>query len=224
MPRQHGGTSFFTSKASTAADMQASYMGDILQLAATRWRNQAGTAGTLGAMMSDIQVLDAAAARARLGELAEILADAVNHGASVSFVLPFTLDDATAYWNKVVSAVERRDTILVGAFAANELVGTAQLQLAMPPNQPHRAEVAKVIVHSRARGQGIGRALMLGLERIAIAEKRTLLVLDTVTGSIAEKLYRSIGYTLVGTIPGYALLPDNERLASTSIFYKQLSR
>lgn len=174
-------------------------------------------------MISDTRELDAAAARARLGDLAAILVDAVHHGASVSFVLPFSVEDATAYWQKIVSGLERRDLILFGAFAGDRLVGTAQLHLAMPPNQPHRAEVAKVIVHSQARGQGVGRALMLAIERIAVRERRTLLMLDTLPGSIAAKLYLSVGYTIAGTIPGYALLPDGKELAATSIFYKQLT-
>ncbi|MEO5576658.1 MAG: GNAT family N-acetyltransferase, partial [Gaiellaceae bacterium] len=107
------------------------------------------------------------------------------------------------------------------AFAADELVGTVQVILAMPPNQPHRAEIAKLLVHSSARGRGIARRLMAQAEIEAGAEGKTLLVLDAVTGGDAARLYDRLGWTTVGVVPNYALYPDG-RLCDTTVFWKAL--
>lgn len=134
---------------------------------------------------------------------------------------PFLLSDAIAYWENILPAVAHGHTILLAALVEDRAVGTVQLSLATPPNQPHRADVTKLLVHRQARRRGIGRAMMQHLEQVALCQRRTLLTLDTLTGSIAEKLYLSLGYVLVGTIPEYACLP-NGLLGHTSIFYKQL--
>ena len=171
----------------------------------------------------DIFEMDHARARRYHEELSALLVDAVAHGASVSFLSPFSMDEARSYWSGVIARLERRELFLLGAADATGLVGTTQLHVNLPPNQPHRAEVAKVIVHSRARRQGIARKLMLHVERIALREGRTLLVLDTLPDSVAAVLYQDLGYSKVGVIPGFALRPTGE-MADTAIFFKQLAR
>jgi GNAT superfamily N-acetyltransferase len=157
--------------------------------------------------------------------LAEVLHAVVHGGAGVSFFVPFSLDDARAFWiDKVLPAVRACTRRVVVARCAGRIVGTVQLDLAVPPNQRHRAEVAKLLVHPDARRRGVARALMIALEAIAQAEGRTLLTLDTVTGSHAEPLYLSLGYVAVGSIPRYArgsLTPD---LEAATIMYKELDQ
>jgi ribosomal protein S18 acetylase RimI-like enzyme len=111
--------------------------------------------------------------------------------------------------------------MILGAFADGELVGTVQVVAAWPPNQPHRADIAKLLVHRKARRRGIAELLMAEAEREALAAGKTLLVLDTVTGDAAERLYERLGYARVGVIPNYALYPDG-RPCATTFFYKQL--
>ncbi len=165
--------------------------------------------------------IEIAQAKARLPELSNILLDAVDSGASVSFMMPFTLTDAMIYWQSILPAVADGRTILLVALIEDRAVGTVQLGLATPPNQPHRADVAKLLVHRQVRRRGIGRALMEHLESIALLQSRTLLSLDTLAGGVVEQFYVSLGYILVGTIPKYACLPHG-LLGDTSIFYKQL--
>src|SRR4029077_10464031 len=129
-------------------------------------------------MSVEILVPNAEAAGAALGELADVLADCVAGGASVSFMLPFGRDDAAAYFEKVIASVARDETVLVAARLNGRIVGTVQLGLDMPPNQPHRADIRKLLVHRSARNHGIGAALMAGAEAEAKARGRTLLVLD----------------------------------------------
>ncbi len=158
-----------------------------------------------------------------LDELADVLHAVVNAGAGVSFVVPFSRSDARAFWS---------DTVLPGVFSGRRLVvvarldgrivGTVQLDLATPPNQPHRAEVVKLLVHPGARRLGLARALMVALEDAARAAGRTLLTLDTVTGGNAEALYASLGWVRVGVIPGYARGSTTEELDATTLFYKQV--
>ena len=167
-------------------------------------------------------VLDVEALRDRIGQLAEVLVDAVAGGASVSFVQPFGAAEAVAYWRQVLAPVESGAIVLLAAVEADRVIGTVQLQLATPPNQPHRAEVAKLLVHSAWRGRGIAGRLMAALEREALARGRTLLTLDTLAGGTADRLYRCLGWTRVGVIPGYALLPEGGRLGDTAIFWKRL--
>lgn len=166
--------------------------------------------------------LGVAEAESRLPELAEILLDAVAGGASVSFMSSFSHSEAVTYWSGIVSQLARGETVLLAALVDDRAVGTVQLHLGTPPNQNHRADVAKLLVHRSARRQGMARALMQHLEAVARQHDRTLLTLDTMTGSGAEQLYLSLGYVLVGVIPDYACFPDGE-LGDTSFFYKQLS-
>lgn len=156
--------------------------------------------------------------------LGDVLHAVVHTGAGVSFVVPFSRDEARAFWlDKVLPGVRARTRRVLVARWGARIVGTVQLDLAVPPNQQHRAEVAKLLVHPDARRRGIARALMVALERTARSEGRTLLTLDTWTGSSAEQLYRSLGYVTVGVIPRYArgsLTPD---LEGTTIMYKELA-
>jgi ribosomal protein S18 acetylase RimI-like enzyme len=156
--------------------------------------------------------------------LGEVLRACVHAGASVSFILPFSQEDANAFWrNKVYPAVESGQCRVVVARSAGNIVGTVQLDLATPPNQPHRAEVRKLLVHPKARRQGIARALMLVVEEQARQAQRDLLTLDTTTGGFAESLYRSLGYQTVGVIPRYSLRIDSPELDPTTVMYKILS-
>jgi len=156
--------------------------------------------------------------------LGEVLHAVVHGGAGVSFFVPFSLDDARAFWReKVLPGVRARTRRVVVARWGARIVGTVQLDFALPPNQQHRAEVAKLLVHPAARRRGVARTLMLALEAIAQSEGRTLLTLDTVTGSNAEPLYRSLGYVTVGVIPRYARASLTPDLESTTIMYKELA-
>lgn len=158
-----------------------------------------------------------------LDMLSEVLHSVVYDGAGVSFVVPFSIDDARAFWrDKVLPAVRTRTRHVLVARSGGDIVGTVQLDVATPPNQPHRGEVAKLLVHPRARRRGIARALMLAIEAVAQIEGRTLLTLDTWTGSVAERLYCSLGYTTVGVIPRFARGSTTNELAPTTIMYKEL--
>ena len=165
--------------------------------------------------------LDGDEAREQLTALAEVLLDCVQGNASVSFVLPFTIDDARAFFDKVLADVNRGDRILLGAFHDGRLVGTVQVVLTMPPNQRHRADVAKLLVLRSARGAGVGKALMAAAEDESREEGKTLLVLDTATGGDAEHLYERTGWVKVGIIPEFARYPDGTWGGST-IFWKKL--
>ena len=167
----------------------------------------------------EIRRLDAAAARAELDGLGAVLADCVEGGASVRYMPPFSAEDGRAAFEAVADEVEQGRRVLLAAFAAGELVGTVQVVLAQQPNQPHRAEVAQLLVRRSARRRGIAERLMAHAEEEARGEGRTLLVLDTVTGDAAERLYSRLGWTRVGVIPGYALYPDG-RLCDTTVFWK----
>ncbi len=156
--------------------------------------------------------------------LAEVLRAVVYVGAGVSFVVPFSLDDARAFWiETVLPGVRARTRRVVVARLDGRIVGTVQLDLSVPPNQLHRAEVAKLLVHPTARRRGIARALMVALEATALSAGRTLLTLDTWTGGHAELLYRSLGYVTVGVIPRYARGSLTPELEPTTIMYKELA-
>lgn len=172
-------------------------------------------------MTYQILELPSVVAETRVNELAEILVDAVCSGASVSFMPPFHQEHALHYWQTRLPAIATGDIVLLGAIWESRLVGTVQLELVTPPNQIHRASVAKLLVHRNARGNGIGRALMQQVEQVARSHNRRLLVLDTMAGSVAEALYRSLGYVQVGVIPDYAYFPDGT-IGDTSFFYKSL--
>ena len=173
--------------------------------------------------MIEVRRLDAAGARGELDALAAVLVDCVEGGASVSYMAPFSHVDARTAFEVVATEVAEDSRVLLAAFDDDEVVGTVQINLATPPNQPHRGDVAKLLVRRSARRRGIAAQLMEAAEREALAEGRTLLVLDTVTGDPAERLYERLGWTRVGVIPDYALYPDG-RLCDTTVFYKRLRR
>jgi GNAT superfamily N-acetyltransferase len=173
-------------------------------------------------MSLELRRLDRAAFDAAIPDLAAILADAVAGGASVGFLLPFSSDDAAAWWRSLDGDVARGSVIVIVARLDRRVVGTAQLRLAQLPNARHRAEVAKVLVHRSARRRGIATALMREIERLAVADGRTLLVLDTIADSEAEPLYTKLGWTRAAEIPRYAGMPDGE-LRPTVIFYRDLA-
>jgi len=170
-----------------------------------------------------VDELDADRAERELRALVGLLKDAVDSGASVGYLPPLAQSEGEGYWRGVVEDVRRGSCVLLGAREADgTLVGTAQLLLATRPNGSHRAEVAKVIVHTKARRRGIGRALMLALEARARALGRTTLVLDTRRGDPSEELYTSVGYTLAGVIPRYAQ-SANGALAPSAFYYRVLT-
>ena len=151
-----------------------------------------------------IERLDAQQALAELPGLVALLQDSVNGGASVGYLPPLSDEDATHYWQSIIGEVQAQARILWVARQADLLVGTVQLHLESRPNGRHRAEVQKLLVHTQARRQGVGQALMAALEAAARAVGRSLLVLDTRQGDASELLYAKIGYLKAGTIPGYA--------------------
>jgi GNAT superfamily N-acetyltransferase len=156
--------------------------------------------------------------------LSDILIDCVEGGASVSFMLPIERSTAEAFWRQVAASVMRNERILlVAEDASGTIVGTVQLITALPENQPHRAEVAKMLVHRSARRQGIGARLMAAVDEAARTAGKSVLVLDTVTGGPAEKLYTRAGWQRVGDVPNYALMPDGA-FCGTTFFHKQLAQ
>lgn len=168
-----------------------------------------------------ITQLDEDGAQAAGPALAEILRDSVANGASVGFMDWNTSADFERFWRGIAAEVAAGRILLFVARDESGIVGTAQLHPVGKPNQPHRAEIAKVLVHSRARRRGIGEALMRAAEAAALALGRDLLVLDTDEAGAARRLYNRLGWTEVGTIPRYALMPDGRDCGST-FFYKQL--
>jgi GNAT superfamily N-acetyltransferase len=172
--------------------------------------------------MIEIRRLSAAEGRQFVGALADVLLDCVQGGASVSFMASLSKAEAEAFFAKAVEGVERGERILLAAFVDGDLRGTVQIITATPPNQPHRADVAKLLVHRSARGQGIATRLMEQVEEASRSAGKTLLVLDTVTGGDAERLYMRMGWTKSGIIPKYALFPDG-RFCDTTVFWKELS-
>lgn len=171
-----------------------------------------------------VRALTAAEAEARIPELSGILVDCVEGGASVSFMAPLARETADAFWRTVAEGVAAGTRILLVAEdrESGALVGTVQVIGDMPPNQPHRADVAKMLVRRSARRRGLGAALMRAADDAARAAGKTLLVLDTVTGGDAERLYTGLGWTRVGVIPHYALMPDGSP-CDTTVFYKSLA-
>jgi GNAT superfamily N-acetyltransferase len=157
---------------------------------------------------------------ADIDQLAALLVDCVDGGASVSFMHPLTHERASAFWRRIADDVEAGRKMLFAAVDAGGIVGTVQLILDLPENQPHRADIAKMLVHRRARRRGIGAALMRAAEDGARAAGRTLLVLDTASGD-AERIYRRLGWQLAGVVPDFALWPQGG-LCSTSFYYRKL--
>lgn len=156
-----------------------------------------------------------------LEALGSVLADAVESGAAVSFVSPLSAERASEWWGRTLAAAPARAVVLVARDQAG-IVGTVQLQPAWAPNQPHRAEVVKLLVHRRGRGLGLGRRLMEAVEHEGRAAGFRLLTLDAKRGGVADRLYSKLGWTLVGTIPRYAVDPDGRTLHDTVIYYKEL--
>jgi GNAT superfamily N-acetyltransferase len=169
----------------------------------------------------EIRRLGAVEARRELDGLAAVLVDCVEGGASVSYMAPFSHEQARAAFEAVAAEIERGRRLVLAAFAEGELVGTVQVVLAMPPNQPHRAEIAKLLVHRAARRRGVAEQLMARAEAEARAEGKTLLVLDAVTGDDASRLYARLGWTTVGVVPNFALYPDG-RPCDTTYFWKAI--
>ena len=169
----------------------------------------------------EIRRLDAAGVREHIDGLAAVLFDCVDGGASVGYMAPFSHDVARRVFEEYAAEVESGGRVLLAAFSDGALVGTAQVVFAPHPNQPHRADVARVLVRRSARRRGIAQRLMERAESEARAEGRTLLVLDAVTGGDAERLYQRLGWVEVGVIPNYALYPDG-RPCDTTYFWKAL--
>jgi GNAT superfamily N-acetyltransferase len=159
---------------------------------------------------------------AQLDALENVLMDCVEGGASVSFMAPLTRERAAAFWRGVAQGVSAGHRALLVAEDAQGICGTVQLNFDLPENQPHRADVSKMLVHRRARRQGLGAALMRATEATARECGKTLLVLDAVTGGDAARLYERLGWVRVGDIPGYALFPRGG-LCSTTVYYRDLN-
>ena len=180
------------------------------------------------AMIADVTVrrvdtLEAAVRADALAQaLAEVLIDCVEGGASVSFMWPLPREKALAFWRGVVDGVVRGERVLLVAEDHHgRVVGTVQLVISQPDNQPHRADVAKMLVHHNVRRRGIAQQLLAAVYAAAHQEGKTVLVLDTVTGGDAERLYQRAGWQRVGVVPKYALMPAGE-FCSTTFFFKQL--
>lgn len=171
--------------------------------------------------MPQIVRLTTGQASHHISELASLLRDAVDNGASPGFLPPLAEDTARAYWQDVITDVARQTRCVLGAFIEDRLIGAVQLDLATKANARHRAEVQKLCVLSAQRHQGIGRALMTAVEDLARHRGRTLLVLDTRQGDAAERLYTATGWQRAGSIPHFALSADGT-LHTTAIFYKLL--
>jgi len=166
-------------------------------------------------------------ARERAGVLADalsdVLIDCVEGGASVSFMLPLPRAKALAFWRGVLEGASRNERVLLVAQTGDgRIVGTVQLITALPDNQPHRADVAKMLVHRDARRQGVAAQLMAAVDQAAREEGRTVLVLDAVTGGDAERLYLRAGWQVAGVVPNYALMPDGA-YCGTTFMHKQLA-
>lgn len=158
---------------------------------------------------------------AQVDELAEVLIDCVEGGASVSFMLPLSRERALSFWQGVAREVEAGTRAVIVAEDAAGICGTVQLIFGLPENQPHRADLAKLLVHRRARRRGVGESLVRAAEVLARKCDKTLLVLDAVTDGDAARLYQRLGWVRVGDIPAYALMPRGE-FCSTTFFYRAL--
>ncbi|MBV9786355.1 MAG: GNAT family N-acetyltransferase [Acidisphaera sp.] len=169
-----------------------------------------------------VRAISAEEAMGRSADLTEILRDCVDGGASVSFMTPLAPDKAEAFWRAAAEGIARGERILLVAEeqGSGELVGTVMVVFAQPENQPHRADISKMLVHRRARKMGVGAALMRAAEAAARAAGKTVLVLDTASPE-AERLYERAGWIRVGVVPDFALMPDG-RLCDTIFFYKHL--
>ena len=170
-----------------------------------------------------IEKLDARGLQARLDDLTEVLHATVAAGASVNFVHPFSRQQSRTFWQeKILPSVEAGERLIWIANLGETLAGTVQLIVEMPPNQRHRCEVSKLLVHPDCRNRGVAKRLMAALEAEARRLGKTLVTLDTRTGDTAEPLYRALGYEAAGVIPGFSRAPDAEQYDSTTYMYKPL--
>ncbi|WP_043357564.1 GNAT family N-acetyltransferase [Cupriavidus basilensis] len=161
-------------------------------------------------------------AAACIEALADVLIDCVAGGASVSFMLPLPREKALQFWRGVADGVARAERVLlIAQDGEGQILGTVQIILSMPDNQPHRADVAKMLVHRKARRRGVAQRLLAALDDAAREAGKSVLVLDTVTGGDAERLYARAGWQRAGVVPKYALMPDGE-FCGTTFFYKHL--
>lgn len=175
-------------------------------------------------MSDDVAVrrIGANEASACVEALADLLIDCVAGGASVSFMWPLPREKALAFWRAVAEGVARGERVLlIAEDREGQIVGTVQMIVSLPDNQPHRGDIAKMLVHRRARRRGIAQRLMAAMDAAAREEGKSVLVLDTVTGGDAERLYARAGWQRVGEVPKYALMPDGE-FCGTTFFYKHL--
>lgn len=172
-------------------------------------------------MSAVVEALDAPAYRDAIDGLAALLVDAVDSGAGVNFMAGVNAEQTREWWTARIDGVESGMVVPIVARDGGRIVGSTVLLYAWNPNSPHRGEVSKVLVHSSARRQGLGRRLMAAAEARARDDGRWLLVLDTVTDSHAEAMYRALGWREVGIIPDFALQPDGS-LTPTTVFYKDL--
>ena len=171
--------------------------------------------------MTDIEIKPLTASPAVCEQLTDMLVDVVAAGGSVSFMHPLESDRARAFWNGALAAAARGERIVLGALDNGELVATVTLLLDFPPNQPHRAEIAKMMTRPSHRGRGIATKLMRVAEALAVQHRRTLLVLDTAAEEGASALYERIGFTLAGTIPDFAFKPHGG-LTATMVYWKRI--
>lgn len=171
--------------------------------------------------MSAISIRPLASSPSTRAALSELLIETVANGGSVSFMHPLAREQADVFWDTALAAADRNERIVLGAFDGDALVGTVTLHLDCPPNQPHRAEIAKMMTRLSHRGHGIATALMHAAEAAATERERTLLVLDTATDGGAAGLYEKLGFRLTGEIPDYALKPHGG-LTGTLIYWKRI--
>lgn len=175
-------------------------------------------------MSEDVSVrrIGADEAVACVDALADVLIDCVEGGASVGYMLPLSREKALGFWRGIAEGVARNErALLIAENRAGEILGTVQLIVAQPDNQPHRADVGKMLVCRKARRQGIAQRLMAAVEDVARDEGKSVLVLDTVTGGAAEGLYEKAGWQRVGVVPNYALMPNGE-FCATTVYYRHL--
>ncbi|MDV6375628.1 GNAT family N-acetyltransferase [Deinococcus arenicola] len=156
-------------------------------------------------------------------QLAAMLVETVAHGGSVGFMYPLTPEAAAAFWDGALGAAERGERIILGGWNGEQLIGTVTLILNTPPNQPHRAEIAKMMTRPQWRGQGVAAALLREAEALAVQNGRTLLVLDTASDEGAAGLYEGAGYIFAGELPDYALKPHGG-LTGTRLYYRRLGQ
>ncbi|MBZ9797939.1 GNAT family N-acetyltransferase [Mesorhizobium sp. ES1-4] len=171
--------------------------------------------------MTAMEIGPLTASKETLARLTDLLVETVAAGGSVSFMHPLAAQAASAFWETSLAAAARGERVVLGAWDGRALVGTVTLLLDCPPNQPHRAEIAKLMTSVEQRGKGVGTGLMRAAERLAVEQGRTLLVLDTATEEGASGLYEKLGFTLAGEVPDYALKPHGG-LTGTLIYWKRI--